>query len=1388
MRKRSLKRRAAFILAVLMMFMNCFSSFASEVSEVEGSQENSENIDNEETVNTIYRDEDTDLDIDTGNEETEDPVSQGEDTGSDTGEVYEVDTDDPEVDSLIGQSMAVSRVGSNISGIRGTALLGAGSEDEDPVYGVWYPDEGIQWMISKNAVSTWLEISANVISYAPYPGEMRDYAPDSMSAWHKYFKNEFSSVVIHENVTRIGKYAFKDCTALETITISASVNDIRPGAFIGCSSITSFQCKDNSKYTTSLDDALYQINADGSLELLYMPFKGGTKLKIDPNTTIISDYACYNVSRLSGEAVIPASVREIGDLAFYGCSHITSYVLGDRTYSDTPSKVSISSNLTKIGSAAFGGNNNLLRIYMPDSLEQVEYDCFGGSSTLNGNDADLRKEDVDVDTMLEYIFYYSVHPEETKKEDIKEPSWTPLEVTPKAYSKLIPIPYNHNVLTFKTKIKPSTVESLAPITVQCGGSIKDTIYDLTKENKRYYRFKKWLFSDDDFDENKAIRRDYIPVVAIWDPMYDIIYDADSNLGGFIDNEGEYYYEERRLISTNKALPLNEWPDDPTPKDPEKEFLGWVVNNNSIITVDTKNPLVMKYSNRETKDTYKFKKFKSYPQDDDEEDPKTGYITLTALYKSYEKLTFYDSNEENRLEINYRTSETLSAGKIKQIDDFQKEDWKNNHNSDPSCKFIGWRSGKMGQGDSIDLKKVMTDDLKPQYYPYYKQYATIWLDYNDGSAPVSRNGVTYGIEEGKSYSIRDIPYRDGYVFRGWFPTKACTGQPYSSPVPGSVIKNGVTFYAGWQKLCTVSLNRRYEAIYSEEYLNKSANKHLKNIIVKKNITSGNMLLYDLEVPYDVSGNWKFAGWYRDKELKDETSIVKPDTPINEDMWLYAKWLEGCQVDFLIPIEETKGYAWYDGVVLSPGSTLSFLPEDPVPVEWGHRGYDFVGWFEEETNERPEDLVDKKTKLTKDYRFIAKFVPNGEPMEPMVTVRYDSMGGPEPSITEVSISINKTIPQPEMSTWTDHKFMGWYTDTSFTRQWDFEKDTLPDDIEEMTLYAKWITWTEEDEDNTHSIYWIRMLKGGKAPLTQYFRESGLKFSYDKKIVSVQKKGQAVKGKKVGETLITAYKVDGSEYPVKVRVFVLKQELQNMYAYNTSTILNAPDFLTVSGFLPDRWESSKTSVATIDPKTGIIKVRGRGKSKIKAYYQNKAVTATLYSEVPMFAKKFYIFKTGQSKKIKIKKVKKYDIVSWNIITTPQDDISQNKAGYAEVDNNGVVTAVSAGEVTLEAKVYGQTITTKIHIEPPTLKTRQLEIKINKTKKLKLSRTKLKYVEWKSSNDNVAYVDPTTGKVYALKTGRVTLRTTAGGVTNTCNVIVEDPEASKASSLSKTANSTLK
>ena len=69
-------------------------------------------------------------------------------------------------------------------------------------------------------------------------GEMPDYsATEKYPFWDEY-RETMKHLVLGDGVTCIGDYAFSGCTALETVTIPASVTEIKANAFDGCAALT----------------------------------------------------------------------------------------------------------------------------------------------------------------------------------------------------------------------------------------------------------------------------------------------------------------------------------------------------------------------------------------------------------------------------------------------------------------------------------------------------------------------------------------------------------------------------------------------------------------------------------------------------------------------------------------------------------------------------------------------------------------------------------------------------------------------------------------------------------------------------------------------------------------------------------------------------------------------------------------------------------------------------------------------------------------------------------------------------------------------------------------------------------------------------------------------
>ena len=98
-----------------------------------------------------------------------------------------------------------------------------------------------------------------------------------------------TDLVIPDSVTSIGKYAFRDCTSLTSVTFgeNSQLTSIGDRAFNGCTSLKSVTFGENSQLTSIGERAFYWCT---SL----------TSITIPSSVTSIGDYAFYNCTNLNG--------------------------------------------------------------------------------------------------------------------------------------------------------------------------------------------------------------------------------------------------------------------------------------------------------------------------------------------------------------------------------------------------------------------------------------------------------------------------------------------------------------------------------------------------------------------------------------------------------------------------------------------------------------------------------------------------------------------------------------------------------------------------------------------------------------------------------------------------------------------------------------------------------------------------------------------------------------------------------------------------------------------------------------------------------------------------------------------------------------------------------
>ena len=128
-------------------------------------------------------------------------------------------------------------------------------------------------------------------------------------AHNLYLNGELvTDLVIPNDVTSIGKWAFYGCSSLTSIAIPDSVTSINNSAFQHCSNLTSVTIPDS---VTSIGDSAFSY------------CRGLTSVTIPDSVTSIGDEAFYNCSSLTS-INIPDSVTLIGQYAFRDCSSLTS--------------------------------------------------------------------------------------------------------------------------------------------------------------------------------------------------------------------------------------------------------------------------------------------------------------------------------------------------------------------------------------------------------------------------------------------------------------------------------------------------------------------------------------------------------------------------------------------------------------------------------------------------------------------------------------------------------------------------------------------------------------------------------------------------------------------------------------------------------------------------------------------------------------------------------------------------------------------------------------------------------------------------------------------------------------------------------------------------------
>ena len=191
------------------------------------------------------------------------------------------------------------------------------------------------------------------------------------------------------NVTAIGAEAFKDRTAIKSVTIDNSVTTIGEKAFSGCTDLASvtigtgitayadwgiefYDAKGTTKLTAvdDIKENTFFKNTAGKFAMagkITLVYQDTTKKVISGITTVTSE-TFSNCSKDFISVIIEDGVTSIGDNAFKSCANLAS--------------ITISDTVTSIGELAFFECTKLTSITLPQSVTVISNAAFQNCSEL----------------------------------------------------------------------------------------------------------------------------------------------------------------------------------------------------------------------------------------------------------------------------------------------------------------------------------------------------------------------------------------------------------------------------------------------------------------------------------------------------------------------------------------------------------------------------------------------------------------------------------------------------------------------------------------------------------------------------------------------------------------------------------------------------------------------------------------------------------------------------------------------------------------------------------------------------------------------------------------------------------------------------------------------
>ena len=216
-----------------------------------------------------------------------------------------------------------------------------------------------------------------------------------------------TEVVIPEGITEIGETAFWGCTDLKAVTIPSSVRISRYAAFMDCTSLETVTLQEGAKLngqrTFRNCTSLKEIKLPRSMSSVAMAMFAGctnlSRVELPENLQSIGQFAFEGCNALT-EFTIPENLQNLNPMAFNYCANLTSFrvaaggstkyrtdgnsiLLGDTLVVGTKnSQIPTDGSVTRIGSCAFCGRDDLTQFTIPNGMKEIGMSAFSSCQDL----------------------------------------------------------------------------------------------------------------------------------------------------------------------------------------------------------------------------------------------------------------------------------------------------------------------------------------------------------------------------------------------------------------------------------------------------------------------------------------------------------------------------------------------------------------------------------------------------------------------------------------------------------------------------------------------------------------------------------------------------------------------------------------------------------------------------------------------------------------------------------------------------------------------------------------------------------------------------------------------------------------------------------------------